>query len=77
MVKHLWESEDKESPGVTCWADFDPKTGMYQVHARKGEVVLGKDVPATWEPRFGIDVADMDEIFKAAEELSDELKDKG
>lgn len=70
----LWSSTDKENPGLVAEADYDGETHKFVVKVTKGEKVLTETFRAEFEPRFGIDVVDMDTIYKVAERLSDQLK---
>jgi len=54
-------------------ADSQPKGAVVQAW-RKDQLVREIEVPLDYEPRFGIDVSDMQEIEKATDKLVEELK---
>jgi hypothetical protein len=59
-------------------------TVVYELEANRFRVTVQHEdgrarerfLQAGWEPRFGIDVADQDEINKAAEEMCVEMETK-
>ena len=73
LTSALWDSLDKKNKGVVCWAQYDPDTHEYVITAARFGVQKIARVPATYEPRFGIDSADLHDIMEKAGELSDEF----
>lgn len=58
---------------MRCWADYVPESHTFAVSAQKGDKTLTESFTASHEPRWGIDVEDMDQIYEVAGRLSDQL----
>lgn len=63
----VWEEEVGNYTGIAYYVS--DHTFLVEVTTRDTGEVLAKSFPAFYEPRFGVDVADMDNIMQAAESL--------
>jgi len=69
----MWRADAIDHPDIVGEAYFDTDTHEYLVIVMRGAERKEKRFHALYDPRFGIDVSDYQEIINVATQLSDEL----
>lgn len=69
-VLDMWSAED-EKTGCKVICEYDTDRLMFVVCVSKNEILKKKEFPASFEPTFGIDVADLSKAQQIACELAD------
>lgn len=72
-MEPLWQSEDKSHPGLICSATYLPQSHQYEVSASHKGTTFTERCQALYEPRFGIDVGGLEQIYELATKLADRL----
>ncbi len=72
-MESLWRSEDKTNPGLHCEAYYLADTHQYEVRASFKDRSIFERFIASYEPRWGIDVADLELIYEIASNLAHRL----
>lgn len=64
----MWKGTD--NLGITAKCDYLPKESQFEVTVSKGVSIQSKKFPQSFTPTFGMDVVDMGESYRIAEELA-------
>ena len=69
---NMWKGLD--NLGIEAKCEYLPKELKFEVTVSKGSIIKTKKFPQSFTPTFGMDVVDMGESYKIAEELAKEVE---
>lgn len=68
----MWEAED-ETSGCSATCVYDPTTMIFTVTVSKGDVSHARYFPASYEPKFGMDIKDLEKAHEMATAIADKF----
>jgi len=69
-----WRASDRQNPDIVGEAYYDDATSEYVVIVMRGAESREKRFLANYDPAWGVDISDFQEIKNVAAQLADELR---